>query len=84
MIRLNYGELPPKSVFSAQWNESLLCTGYRITHGSPSGEDTCRPLEGVYSEKELWYELNRLVVLGTDSALDWASSILSTLGFEWV
>lgn len=84
MIRLNYGELPTREQFDKQWNEKLICTHYRITHGMPSRHGSIRPAEGVYSQDELWEELQNLWHMDCDESLGWTSDILYTLGFEWI
>jgi hypothetical protein len=83
--RLSYGTLPTRAQFFRAF-EREAPNGYNITHGSPA-RGRMRPPEGRYSAQELWAEVQRLQrgsSRGNEEAGDWASSILGTLGFEWV
>ena len=81
---LNYGTLPERSVFDLAFEREISSGGYEIAHGSSSYSDPDRPDAGVYSADELWDELERLVVIGDERSLAWASDILGTLSIEWI
>lgn len=78
-IRLTYGTLPDFETFERHFGKGT----FPIHHGS-SGRGRIRPAEGNYTARELYAELQNLVSYEDDEASSWVSSILSTLGFEWV
>lgn len=96
MKTLTYGHLPSYEEFKAAFERECPDSTYAISHGS-KGPDW-RPPEGSFRVHELFHDVERLTKLEEsgevetermregqeDSPGSWASSILYTLGFEWV
>lgn len=91
-----YGTRPAPEEWRQIWAINVPSDAYTITHGTPfSTADPCRPGAGEYSSMELYALVQNLITIweSVDTELDsvvhesagnWASSILETLGFEWV
>lgn len=96
MKTLNFLQLPERGAFDFAFARECPKGTYSIRHGSRGPE--WRPPEGDYTREQLWSELQTLVKLEESGELEtedmregredspgsWASSILYTLGFEWV
>jgi len=95
MISMTYGELPTRQEFEAAWEaEDLDCYRVRLNSRDSDildwagvGVDPC----GDWDPDETWAALTALTACwdsgdpyAGDVAGDLASSILSTLGFEWI
>jgi len=84
---LTYGVLPSRDAFVAAFNRTLGAgeryaiklnrSDARAADGTTIGTDS-------YMATELYKGVGELVAKGDDAALDLASSILSTLGIEWI
>lgn len=86
---MTYGQMPDYDVFYDAF-EAEVGTGVRdryvITAGN-SRDKWTRKVEGEYVPKELYALVRRLTEAwerGDDAAGDLASSILQTLGIEWI
>jgi len=93
---MTYGELPDERSFRKAFQREVGDRDYRIS-GPPAEQ---AGLAGSYDEDELWELVSSLTEafnenadwepsrngegLDPEEAGDWASSILSTLGFEWI
>jgi hypothetical protein len=74
---MTYGILPKYEDFSKAFDKEVPGGLYRIRKDKRVGDVDL-------SKIELWFELNKAVEEDTDSSLDWASAVLSTLNFEWI
>lgn len=83
---MTYGTMPSWEAFDAAFDRELGANKYDISLGreDSAAADGTSIGDGEYSARELYKGLKELVATGRDDALDLASSILSTLGFEWV
>ncbi len=86
----SWGILPSRAEFDALFEAEMGDARYEIRHGSPG--PLWRPRAGLYSRSELWELLQRLMQAEADMDWEgkedtpgnWASSILYTLGWEWI
>ena len=83
MKSMTYGVVPTPAEFFTAFYREVPDGVYRIRSGAMRTLD----IEGDYSERGLFKLVTRLTrkwEQGNEEAGDWASSILSTLGFEWI
>lgn len=95
MTSMTYGDLPTREAFDAAWEAEGL-DSYRVRLNSRDSDalDWACPefaVAGPWEADELWEILTGLTACwesgdpyAGDAAGDLASSILTTLGFEWV
>lgn len=74
---MTYGKLPTFKEFEKAFDEQVDGLTYRIRNDKMMGNVDL-------TVKELWHYLKLAVHDGSEKALDWASVILDTLGFEWI
>ena len=82
---MTYGTVPAFEAFSEAFHQECPHGSYRITHGL--SQPSYAPDAGEYDDVALYQEIERLTrrwEAGNEDAGNWASSILETLGFEWV
>lgn len=80
MKSMTYGNLPSKAEFEKAFDKEVPSGKYRFGNDERFGNDSV-------TSNELYKELETAVEEyedGDDAAGDWASAVLSTLGFEWV
>jgi hypothetical protein len=86
MKSMTFGVMPTFEEFETAFQASCPQGVYRLKHGVPKN----KPIEeGEYSVSQLWDQINILVTPPWDlekdnSAINWASTIMHTLGFEWI
>lgn len=83
---MTYGVLPTLAEFEAAFEREIGARKYKIRLGasdSRAADDTSIG-DGEYSVRELYKGVKELVAKDTEDALSLASTILSTLGIEWV
>lgn len=93
MTMLTYGVLPSAAEFRKAFEREMEASPRGVYEITLRGSDS-RNMEaldppgwlgnGVYAVDELWGLVKGLVESGSDFALEMASSILYTLGIEWV
>lgn len=86
LVSMTWGKLPSFATFERHFDEELPRGSYNIRLGrsdSKAAQGTSIG-DGEYTARELYRGLQELVEKGTDEAGSLASSILETLGFEWV
>ncbi len=74
---MSYGNLPTKKEFEKAFEEQVNGIYYRIRNDKYIGTIDL-------TESELWTHLKRAIKINRDIGLDWASTVLDTLGFEWI
>lgn len=93
MQSMTYGELPNRVTFGKHFRAAVGRDGDFQMHLKGSDARCAEDIYGIedgnsyYNEDEMWGILNELVrawLHGSDCAGDLASSILSTLDFEWI
>ena len=98
MLSLNYGDLPTYKQFRERFERSLPSAEYHITLSASDramaervgldGADDGGYLENTHDCVSLWRAFKVLVFEwehhGDDGAGNFASSILYTLGIEWI
>lgn len=91
MHALTYGVLPPKEKFLERFAKEVPDGEYDYTLKGEDAEAAQRadiPTEGTLSGEKLYGAIKKLVQQWEDEddeeAGDLASSILSTIGFEWI
>jgi hypothetical protein len=72
-----YGQLPPCKIFFELFDENIGEVDFRFGNDKRMGN-------GIYTKYEVWDELVKCVLEGTDESLDWASCVLSVNDIEWV
>jgi hypothetical protein len=83
---LTYGQLPTRLQFRQAFERAVPDGVYGIRAGAGAASDPFN-LAGDYTHSELWGTVKKLVEKWEDydeEAGEWASSILGTLGIEWV
>lgn len=87
---LTFGVLPSKKAFHAAWKENMGERRYSYTLGRSDAESARFanvPTSGSFSEavtRDIVRKLRNAFNRGDDNSGNIASSILGTLGFEWV
>lgn len=79
MRSMTYGKLPTQGEFDAAFDAEV--------HGKYRIRNDARMGNVDLTASELWaevYKATREWEEGDDAAGDWASCVLSTLGFEWI
>jgi len=77
LVRMTYGEMPSRELFDKHF-DSVCPSGYcRIENDKRLGSVKL-------TADELWEQCELAILGGTDRNLDWISSVLSCLRFEWV
>lgn len=85
MRRMNYGDLPSKEAFYEAFEQECgEGETFAITHGSASKPMDPRPPAGDYSASDLYHWCDGAIRANREGGLEWVSSILGRLGFEWV
>lgn len=80
MKSMTYGRLPSQAEFNKAYDENLEGGKYRFGNDARMGN-------AKLDASQLWKELKKATTEwedGDDEAGEWASSVLITLGFEWV
>jgi hypothetical protein len=94
-MSMTFGKMPPKAKWDEHWEAYADSPYYEITIGqgrSARAAEARLGLDGSYDRDELFQKVIDLYNIadseddydGDDSAASWASSIMETLGFEWI
>lgn len=78
---MTYGDLPTEEEFDAAWDAAQL-PGGKFAFGNDERVGTAN-----LSQVETWAEIQKAHAeweAGSEQAGDWLSSVMGTLGFEWV
>jgi hypothetical protein len=78
---LTYGTLPPEEEFSIAFRKEVPDGEYLIR--GPRGDVVFPIPDGEYSASDIWNFLTEAVEFDNQGKLEFAGSLLSTLGFEW-
>lgn len=90
----SFGTMPTKREFHSAWNREIgegsqFTYQYTFRGGDAASARSARvPVEGSFNEKQIYSTVKKLrdayFKKGDENAGSLASSLLSTLGFEWV
>ena len=78
---LTYGVLPPEEEFLVAFRKEVPDGEYLIR--GPRGDVVFPIPDGEYSASDIWNFLTEAVEFDDQKKLEFAGSLLSTLGFEW-
>ncbi len=89
MKSLNYGQLPSRAEFRKAYKKEVGSGPYKIKFGLSDARHIGVPGNTVeyLTEGELWALVKMLIrafEMGDEWSGDFASSVLYTLGFEWI
>ena len=78
---LTYGVLPPEEEFLAAFRKEVPDGEYLIR--GPRGDVVFPMPDGEYSASDLWNFITQAIEFDDQKKLEFASSLLGSLGFEW-